>query len=134
MCLNIVYRGRKKEKVLAEIPDMVICWKVVQRQGNQHRSLYLSEFDFSGSYLPFLIGWNKTIPLPFSSFSNGYDIAFHAFLKKENAEYWTFGVKSLHVVKCKTKKEDIVAIGRQGNSLCIVTKRIWIPKPKKKPA
>lgn len=138
MCLSHVFRGKKKREELAKLPDTITCWKIVHRQGNQHGSRYFPEY--RSRYFPeyrhgsscFLAGWNKT--KPFMKYSCGYMIAFHAFRTKKAAKEWMGRfLSNLYVVKCKTRKKDIVAIGEQyDNNLCIVTKRIWIPKPKKK--
>ena len=128
MCLNIVYRRKQKKEALAKLPDMITCWKVVQKQGNQHGSRFVPEM-YKRSSL-FLTGWN--VVEPYMSYNSGYRVAFHAFQTKKGAEDWKGYYK--HIVKCKTRKKDIVAIGEQRGHLCLVTKRIWIPKPKKKPA
>ena len=125
MCLDILFRGKRKSKELAKLPDMVTCWKVVNRKGNQYSSKYIAEY----RYYSFLAGWNNTMPRQSLYFK--YKIAFHAFLTKQVAYKWR-SYKNSCIVKCKTKKKDIVAIGEQSTKLCIVTKRIWIPKPKKK--
>lgn len=128
MCLKSVYKDGRRKKVLVKFPDMITCWKVVQRRGNQHGTKYVPEF--RNKLTSFSVGWNKTEPMLKSCF--GYPVAFHAFRTKRGAKKWQRGCSWLHIVKCKTKKKDIVAIGEQNNSLCLVTKRIWIPKPKKK--
>lgn len=130
MCLQRVYKDRKRKKVLAELPDMVTCWKAVRRRGNQHGTKYTPEFK-NGLSL-FLVGWNKTEPILKTYYH--YPIAFHTFQSERGAKKWQKGYSWLHIVKCKTRKKDIVAIGEQNGCLCIVTKRIWIPKPKKKSA
>ena len=127
MCLSVVYSGRKEASELAKLPDMVTCWKVVRKNGNQHGTRYHPEFDYQRHC--FLSGWNETIP----QIIYRYKIAFHAFLTRDSAEQWKRSYRPLHIIKCKTKKKDIIAIGCQQN-LTIVTKRIWIPKPKKQPA
>lgn len=125
MCLSLVYEGKKKKETLAKLPDMVTCWKLVFRRGNQYGSKYIPEWNYrKGLYLA---GWNETIPF----FNFKYKIAFHAFCTKKGAKYWEKSWKALNLIKCKTRKKDIVAIGEQGkDSLCLVTKRIWIPKLK----
>lgn len=128
MCLGLVYRGKKKKEVLAKLPEMVTCWKIVQRRGNQHGSKFVPEW-YAGNSL-FLAGWNTT--KPFLGYQYKYEIAFHAFRTKKAAEKWRGDYKHTYLVKCKTRKRDIVAIGKQRDNLCIVTKRIWIPKPPKK--
>lgn len=130
MCLQRVYnKGKQKAEVLASFPEMVNCWKVVYKRGNQHGSKYYPEM-FSGDSSLFLAGWNKTEP--FMDYRSGYKIAFHAFRTIKGARKW-HNAPYKHIVKCKTEKKDIVAIGEQSDHLCIVTKRIWMPKPKKKP-
>lgn len=133
MCLQRVYKGKKKAKVLASFPDMVTCWKIVTRQGNQHNSKFAPEMYRNSNTSLFLAGWNWV--KPFMSYYSGYRIAFHAFRTKAGAKRWKGEYQNyLHIVKCKTRKKDIIAIGEQRDNLCIVTQRIWIPKPKKKPA
>lgn len=125
MCLQTVYKGKKKSAELDKLPDMVTCWKLVFRKGNQYGSKYIPEWN-RGKDL-FLAGWNET--KPFFNHSFKYKIAFHAFRTKKGAEKWRDSWKWLRLIKCKTRKKDIVAIGRQDDYLCLVTKRIWIPKP-----
>jgi hypothetical protein len=125
MCLWTIYTGKRKKKILAELPDEVVCWKVVRRRRNGEH--YFSEYNYNPRSRNFLNGWNTTKPL---RLGEGYLIAFHAFLTREGAEHWDFWGK-LHIVRCKTKKTDIVAIGSQKNRQCLVTQRIWIPKPRK---
>ena len=132
MCLKTVYRGKREKTALVKLPNMITCWKIVRRKGNRHGSIYCPEF--RNSLISFLAGWNKTEPFT-KSYLGNYKIAFHAFRTEMAAKDWAGKYYSLHIVKCKTRKKDIVAIGEQiRGHLCIVTKRIWIPKPKKKPA
>lgn len=122
MCLSHVYKGKEKKEALAKLPEMVKCWKVVRRLREQY---WPPIFDSQ----PYRAGWNVTKP---RRCHLRYKVAFHAFLNKKEAENWAnkgFGQK---VIQSKTEKKDIVAIGEQNNRLTIVTKRIWIPKPKKK--
>ena len=126
MCLQTVYKGERKTKALAELPDMVTCWKVVTQWHNQYRGGYSPEFNYNHS--SFLVGWNKTEPL--AEKWRAYPIAFHAFRTKKAAIDWKSNYCNyLYIIKCRTKKKDITAIGKQRGHLCIVTKRIWIPKP-----
>lgn len=127
MCLHTVFRGKAKKDELAKLPDTIDCWKVALKRGNQFGSKYISEYR---NYI-YTIGWNKTKPIFIRSF--GYKIGFHAFLTKKAAHHWSRG-KYQSIVKCKIEKKDIVAVGKQLGHLCIVTKRIWIPKPRKKSA
>jgi len=133
MCLQRVYRGKKEKTELSKLPNMITCWKVVSRYGNQHGSRYCPEY--RNNLRTFLVGWNKTKPIVKRYYGN-YKIAFHTFRTKMGADDWkSFYRTDLYVVKCKTRKKDIVAIGEQRRGfLCLVTKRIWIPKPKKKRA
>lgn len=130
MCLETVYKGKKKTRALNKLPDMVTCWKIVAKWHNQYGSRYSPEYNYKNQ--SFLSGWNKTEPLIERWFP--YPIAFHAFRTKAAAKDWSIGIGYLHIVKCKTRKRDIVALGEQRNHLCIVTKRIWIPKPRAKTA
>ena len=127
MCLEIIFKGKEKKKELARFPDMVTCWKVCARQGNQYGSKYLATWF---TYI-FSKGWNLTK----AEYSDWicYKPAFHAFATKAGARAWK-GYSKHNIVKCRTEKKDIVAIGKQIGHLCIVTERIWIPKPKKKSA
>ena len=126
MCLSTVFSGHRKRQELAKLPDMVTCWKVVRRKGNQYGSWYKPQIRRGR----FLNGWNETKP----QYSIRYRIAFHAFLTKESAYQWrTWCIDNKHpIIRCKTDKKDIVAIGSQNRNICIVTQRIWIPKPRKK--
>ena len=134
MCLQTVYIGKREKTALAKLPNMITCWKVVQRKGNQHFSKYCPEY--RNGLSSFLAGWNKTKPFT-KRYLGNYKIAFHAFRTEIAAKDWAeiHCLSYLHIVKCKTRKKDIVAIGEQRRGhLCLVTKRIWIPKPRKKPA
>lgn len=125
MCLGTIYGGKKEQSELANLPKMVKCWKVVELHRNSKK--YWPEW-FNKK--PFKIGWNIIKPKSKSTDNGKYKVAFHAFLTKEAAKDWSD--LSQKVIQCKTEKKDIVAIGTQAGKLCIVTKRIWIPKPKKK--
>lgn len=120
MCLTTVLYGKRKREELTRLPDMVRCWKIARRKGKK----YWPEVWNSN---PFKAGWNEVKPM---SMYFGYWVAFHAYRNKKDAERCKSegGI----IVQCRTKKEDITAIGKQYGALCIVTKRIWIPKPKTK--
>lgn len=126
MCLETVYYGKKKKAELAKLPDMVKCWKVVGRGRNRDSEKY---FPPIYDYVPYKTGWNDVRP---KSCCMGYWIAFHAFLNRKEAQLWSNLGSGQTVVQSKTAKTDIVAIGKQCDKLSIVTKRIWIPKPRKK--
>ena len=128
MCLDIVYRGKRKKRALTKLPKSGYYWKVVIFDGKKYSSPIFSEF---GSYK---IGWNTTKPkIDYA----GYRLAYHLYRTKKTAERMKRGV-SVHggekkvIVRCKVKRKDIINIGIQDDGLCIVTKRIWMPKPKKK--
>lgn len=127
MCLGTIHRGKRKKEALAKLPKMVTCYKVVLKRANQYGSKYFPEMFQRDK--PFLVGWNKTEPV---SRGEGYWIAYHAFLTKEGAKTWTKEDRR-RIVQCKTAKKDITAIGTQYYKdqylPCLVTKRIWIPKP-----
>ncbi len=127
MCLEVVYQGKEKKAELAKLPDMVTCYKVVLKRANQYGSKYIPEMFRRNE--AFLAGWNKTKPI---IRDEGYLIAFHAFLTKKGAKAWTIE-DGRRIVRCKTAKKDITAIGtqyyRDQYLPCIVTKRIWMPKP-----
>lgn len=124
MCLGYIYKGEEKKDALAKLPKMVKCWKVVILR--LHDKQYSPPIYDNKHYV---MGWNEVRP---SSHHLGYRVAFHAFLNKEEAENWANQGLDQKVIQSKTEKKDIVAIGLQGYKLAIVTKRIWIPKPKKK--
>lgn len=109
MCLSCVYQGKKKAKVLAGLPKSGYYWKVV----SEGEGKYWPYFGHGGA---FKIGWNNVKPR-YMGF--GYKVGFHAYR-----------YKPLGDIRCKIEKKDIIAIGQQHHSLVIVTKRIWIPKPK----
>lgn len=127
MCLGYVYKGKKKKDALAKLPEMVKCWKVVGRFRFNDKQYYSPPIFDNKHYM---VGWNEVRP---KYYRVGYRVAFHAFLKKKQAENWANAGLGQKVIQSKTEKKDIVAIGEQGCRLTIVTKRIWIPKPKKKP-
>ena len=125
MCLSTVFKGRRKKKELAKLPEMVKCWKVVGHLRGDRKQYWPPIFD----HKPYMVGWNKIRP---SYRHLGYKVAFHAYLNKKEAKNWVKPELSQKVIQSKTEKKDIVAIGEQGCRLTIVTKRIWIPKPPKK--
>ena len=125
MCLSTVYQGKKKKKALAELPKVVKCWKVVGRLRGDRKQYWPPIYDAKS----YKTGWNEVRP---SIHYVGYRVAFHAFLNKKQAKNWANAQLGQKIIQSKTEKKDIVAIGEQKCRLCIVTKRIWIPKPKKK--
>ena len=129
MCLATVYKGKKKKAELAKLPEMVTCYKVVNQYGNQHGSFYRPEYQ-SGC---FSVGWNVVKPEKLYYYSK-YKVAYHAFLTRKDAKKWKDNDRWTKIVKCKTEKKDIGAIGKQRDFLVIVTRRIWIPKSRKKSA
>ena len=129
MCLWTIYHGKIKAKKMARLPETVVCWKVVRRRRITNH--YFPEYYYKKSNYNFQHGWNITKPL---HLGEGYPIAFHAFLNKDDAMGWQNSYLT-PVVKCKTRKVDIVALGCQGFAKkCLVTKRIWIPRPRTKTA
>ena len=129
MCLNIVYRGKQKKEALAKLPESGYYWKAVR-------------VNTKGRYTPLF--WNKH-----KSFRTGsnktkgcycgveYKVAFHLFPNHKEAK--VFAGVSYVIIRCKVKKEDIVALGKQNfypytsdvrQLLTIVTTRFWCPKPK----
>lgn len=134
MCLDIVFRGKPKAEILAKLPENGVYWKVCQ----ERESRYHSEFSHGANdkHSSFSVGWNETKPFYLKSMR--YKIAFHAFRFKRHAKLWAGYSPWLQLVRCRVNKKDIVAIGNQefgiSKMLTIVTRRIWIPKPKKKPA
>lgn len=138
MCLEVVYRGKKKSEALAKLPESGYYWKVVKdgmldectyswgREGNYYPSIYHDDEK------PFKIGWNYTTP---KYFKEGYKVAFHLFRSRKQAVNWTG--KNEKTIRCKVEKKDIINIGEQTKghispTITIVTKRFWMPKPKKK--
>lgn len=118
MCLREVYTGNKKKGALANLPKSGYYWKKVWEKNNG----YYPPIMILPGNKPYKVGWNKT-KLKYDN--EGYALCFHLWREKGY---------NLGRVRCVIKKKDIVAIGKQWGSLCIVTKRFWIPKPKKKPA
>ncbi len=124
MCLSTVYYGKKKKAELAKLPDIVPCWKAVRLSADTNK-YYPPIYDYGK---PYKFGWNEVRPI---SMCAGYWVAYHAFLSRKEAIRWKNSNQI--AVKCKTEKKDIVAIGIQPGGLSvIVTKRFWMPKPKKK--
>ncbi|KKN51507.1 hypothetical protein LCGC14_0621990 [marine sediment metagenome] len=127
MCLDIVYKGKKKKDALAKLPESGYYWKLVVLRNNKYRPPIYSEY---GSYN---IGWNTTTP---KSEFESYLLAYHLFCTKSGARSMKRWVPAFYgtkvIVRCKVRRKDIINIGLQGKHLTIVTKRIWIPKPRKK--
>lgn len=127
MCLERVYRGKEKEEALAQLPESGYYWKTVRKRDGKYYPICFSLPNCE----PFKKGWNKT---PKKYIGRGYNVAFHLHRTKKVAQEW-IGT----TVRCIIKKKDIVAIGEQyisgylnSFSLTIVTKRIWIPKSRRK--
>lgn len=129
MCLDIVYKGKQKKEALVKLPESGYYWKTVNQHGKVKGRYYPICFSLPECQ-PFKLGWNTTKP---KYIGRGYRIAFHLHKTKKAAKTW-IGT----TVRCIIKKKDIVAIGTQylggENHLTIVTKKFWIPKPKKKTA
>ncbi len=115
MCLGIIYRGKQKKEALAKLPESGYYYKEV---GKRSDGYYPPVMILPGNK-PYKVGWNIT-KLKYENL--GYALGFHLWREKK----YYLGIR------CIIKKKDIVAIGKQWGSLCIVTKRFWIPKPKKK--
>lgn len=130
MCLEFVYRGKHKKEALAKLPKSGYYWKVVKFYNSKYYPPIYSEFS------SYKIGWNTTYP---KSDYAGYLLAYHIFRTKAGARkmmHWVicYGSQKKAIIRCKVMKKDIINIGIQDNSLCVVTKRFWMPKPKKKRA
>lgn len=121
MCLEIIYKGKDKKKALAKLPESGYYYKRVFFD----RGHYWPLLQRLACDRPFKIGWNQTKPHYVAA---GYNAAFHLHRTRKDAELWSSG----QTIRCIVEKKDIVAIGIQcGKYLTIVTKRIWIPKPRK---
>lgn len=123
MCLDIIYQGKQKKEALAKLPESGYYWKTMSVGANGRYYPICFALPNQESYKT---GWNKTSP---KYIRQGYNVAFHVHRTKEVAKGWRGTV-----IRCIVKKEDIVAIGTQNGDICIVTKRIWIPKPRAKTA
>ena len=129
MCLGIVYRGERKEVALAKLPKLGYYWKVVGLRKKKGKIVYCPPVYPECGY--FVTGWNTTEPK--KDIWNDYLLAYHLFRTKRGAKKmasWICG--KYRIVRCKVERKDIINIGLDDGSLTIVTKRIWIPKPKKK--
>lgn len=132
MCLSIVYEGKQKREALAKLPKSGYYWKAVVSSVGAR--FYRGPF-FGGYYK---YGWNKTIPTKGRLISK-YLLAYHAFRGKKDALLWIGSRSWMKLVRCKVERKDIGNIGTQSTGslagkpqvLCIVTKRIWMPKPTK---
>lgn len=122
MCLNIIYEGKQKREALAKLPESGYYWKGVFRESDGYYPP-LMDLPFLA---PYKAGWNTTKR---KYEGEGYALCFHLLKEKKDAMAW-----GNTCLRCIIKKKDIVAIGTQSGELTIVTKRFWIPKPKKKPA
>lgn len=127
MCLNTVWSKEKMEHYLRDKDDEIICYKVVQIRkvpyGNRDRI-----------FPPSVSGWwryNKINDTPRGPVSRGnwsnvtYRLAYHLYKTKKGCEGWMF-IAERRILKCKVRKKDIVAIGRQENYMTIVTTRFEI--------
>ena len=115
MCLAVIYRGKQKKEALAKLPESGYYWKWVLKRD----SGYYPHIMILPGNRPFAIGWNTT-KIKYDDI--GYALCFHLWRDKNKNE---------KRIRCIIKKRDIVAIGIQWGALVIVTKRFWIPKPKK---
>ena len=126
MCLHRVFKGKEKEEALAKLPESGYFYKTVQmRDGSFHSIFHGTRFE---------AGMNHTDGLYLSGIE--YRAAFHIFRHKKDAK--TFACGREYIVRCKLKKEHIVAVGIQRrfissrqeheNLLTIVATDIWMPK------
>ena len=126
MCLDKVYRGKEKQKILNKLPDEIICWKYVAR--NPKQKCYRGAWQFAD----FGSGWCKAIVRPRKATGLTYRSGFHAHLSRKDAIYHKCNEEI--VIKCKVNKKDIIAIGLylagRGNDkdMSIVAKKMWLPK------
>lgn len=118
MCLGIIYRGKEKREALAKLPKSGYYWKKVWKKD----SGYYPPIMILPGNKPFKIGWNTT-KIKYNG--EGYALCFHLYKDK---------IENDNQIRCIIKKKDIVAIGTQWGNLVIVTKRFWMPKPRKKSA
>lgn len=128
MCLDIVFRGIRKKEALAVLPDSGYYWKTVNVR---NEGLYYPVHQ--RKYIPFDTGNNETKS---KRIGIGYKVAFHLYRNKKDAEKKRLGFRARAVIRCKAHKKHIVAIGWNSTTdrgQTIVTKRFWMPKPKKKP-
>lgn len=129
MCLATVLRSKKKKEALAKLPESGYYWKAVRVRSGLYYPCHQRK------NTPFDTGNNET-KIRYRGL--GYCVAFHLYCNKADAlnkvGYW---VEQRALVRCKVQKKDIVVIGYNVISdfgLTVVTKRFWMPKPKKKPA
>lgn len=121
MCLHTIFRNDQKKVALAKLPKVGYYWKSLSEENGAYYPIMRSlPYD-----KPFKYGWNRT---GCKYIGIGYKIGFHLHKTRKAAASWSSGLP----VRCKVEKKDIVAIGTQRGDLTIVTKRIWIPKPRKK--
>jgi hypothetical protein len=127
MCLSVVYRGKKKKRVLSELKDEFYCYKVV--------SCSLKSPCMGISVLP---GRNVAKILkdfdgrPITS-GMGYRLGFHAFLNRKDAS--VFCMRAEVILKIKVKKSDVLAIGKNSShddGDTVVLKEIYYPKTLKR--
>jgi len=116
MCLGIIYRGKEKREALAKLPESGYYYKsVIERKDGYYPPIMI----LPGNR-PYRVGWNNTKKRYDDA---GYALCFHLYRKQKTNH---------NLIRCIIKKKDIVAIGTQFGELVIVTKRFWMPKPKKK--
>lgn len=121
MCLDTIYRGKRKKEALAKLPESGYYWKVVRKLGR----LYYPPIWDDMSYKT---GWNFTGIN--CRTQEDYAVAFHIFRDRKDAYAWWQRL-DIKVVRVIVKKKDIINIGKDSDGLCIVTTRFWCPKPKR---
>lgn len=118
MCLQRVYKGKEKKDALAKLPKSGYYWKKTFKKD----SGYYPPIKILPGNRSYKVGWNNT---KIKYDDAGYALCFHLWRKPR---------RNGGRVRCVIKKKDIVAIGIQSGALAIVTKRFWMPKPKKESA
>ena len=129
MCLSVAWGPKQIEKWLANKPDIILAYKLVEVNSDWVPAR-LVPMCFGGDMTFHL---NNTLSFEPSSIyaeiEGRYRPNFHFFETEKDAKDWGFYIESpapTRVIKCKIHKRDVTCVGTQGGRYVIVAKAFTI--------
>lgn len=133
MCLELVYRGSKKRKALAALPDEFTVYKLLIKRGNEYTPL-LNRGTWRGAPGAVKPGrqkadWLGKVRRPKHCMSSRYRAGWHAWLSLNGvlAFHAECGWENARLFECRAFKSDIRTIGEQCGQLVVVLKYVEFP-------
>ena len=127
MCLQVIYRGKRKKEELANLRNTIRVWKVLEPCHGRFRT--------DSRCVRIVAGENKFTQNIISTCGSceGYRGGGHFFIHKKDAKKWNVFMTDRRCVQCTIQKADINNIGTQEgmnfrSALVVVVKKATFPK------